>query len=83
LIVISPVVMGVDSSGAANATRHLIQATPWFPLENVGIVSVPLGFLVAIIATLLGREPDAENRFNELTVRAHTGLGAEGAAAHY
>lgn len=82
LIAVSPAVMGVDPSGAANATRHLIQARPWFPLENVGIASVPLGFLAAIIATLLGREPEAENRFNELIVRAQTGLGAEGAAAH-
>jgi cation/acetate symporter len=73
--------MGVDSSGAAIATRHLIQARPWFPLENVGIVSVPLGFLAAIIATLLGREPEAEDRFNELIVRAQTGLEAEGATA--
>jgi hypothetical protein len=34
------------------------------------------------VATLLSREPEAETRFNELMVRAHTGLGAEGAAAH-
>ena len=82
LIVIGPAVMGVDPPGAASAARHLIQAKPWFPLENVGIASVPAGFLAAIVATLLSKEPEAENKFNELMVRAHTGLGAEQAAAH-
>jgi len=32
----------------------------FFPYENVGIVSVPLGFLAAIIATLLTEKPAAE-----------------------
>jgi cation/acetate symporter len=54
-----------------------IMAKPIFPLENPGILSIPLGFLGAFIGTLLGREPEAESRFAELTVRANTGLGAE------
>ncbi|HEX5082302.1 MAG TPA: cation acetate symporter [Blastocatellia bacterium] len=53
-----------------------------FPLENPGIVSIPLGFLGAVIATLTGREPQAEEKFTELNVRANTGLGAEKASAH-
>ena len=69
--------MTVDPPGAVGAARHLIQRPPIFPLENPGIVSIPLGFLGAIIGTLLGREPEAESRFAELTVRANTGLGAE------
>jgi cation/acetate symporter len=48
-----------------------------FPLENPGILSIPLGFLGAILGTFLGREPRAEARFAELSVRANTGLGAE------
>jgi cation/acetate symporter len=63
LILISPSIMG--------ANRAL------FPLENPGIVSIPLGFLGAIVATLLKREPTAESKFDELIVRANTGLGAE------
>jgi cation/acetate symporter len=82
LIAIGPTTMGVDPPGAAAAARHLIQAAPWFPLENVGIVSVPLGFLAAIVGSLLGREPSAEARFDELIVRANTGLGAETAVGH-
>jgi cation/acetate symporter len=82
LIVAGPNVMGIDSSNVVGATRHVIQAQPWFPFENVGIVSVPLGFLAAFLGTLLGKEPSAEAKFNELLVRAQTGLGAEKATAH-
>src|SRR5215470_17191102 len=52
-----------------------------FPLENPGIVSIPLGFLGAVIGALTGREPEAEEKFTELNVRANTGLGAEKATA--
>jgi cation/acetate symporter len=53
-----------------------------FPLENPGIVSIPLGFLGAVVGALTGREPEAEEKFTELNVRANTGLGAEKAVAH-
>jgi cation/acetate symporter len=53
-----------------------------FPLENPGIVSIPLGFLGAALGALTGREPQAEEKFTELNVRANTGLGAEKAVAH-
>lgn len=82
LIVTGPNAMGVDPPNVAGAARHLIQAKPWFPLENVGIVSVPLGFLAAFAGTLFGNEPSAEDKFNEVLVRSQTGLGAEKAAAH-
>lgn len=82
LILIGPNIMGVDPPNAAGAARHLIQVSPWFRYENVGIISVPLGFLSAILATLVTREPAAEARFDELVVRANTGLGAERASAH-
>jgi cation/acetate symporter len=54
-----------------------IMSNPIFPLENPGLVSIPLGFLGAYVGTLIGREPEAEEKFAELTVRANTGLGAE------
>ncbi|MDT4895508.1 MAG: cation/acetate symporter [Acidobacteriota bacterium] len=77
LILISPSIMTVDPPGVVGAARHLIQRPPIFPLENPGILSIPLGFLGAVIGTLLGREPEAEAKFAELSVRANTGLGAE------
>ena len=83
LIVISPSIMGVDAPAVAKASRHLIQAPPIFPLENPGILSIPLGFLGAFIATLASRvDSDAERKFVELEVRANTGLGAEKFIAH-
>jgi len=77
LIVLSPSIMGVDAAGVTGAARHLIQSPPIFPLENPGILSIPLGFLGAVLGTLSGREPQAEERYDELLVRASTGLGAE------
>jgi len=77
LIALSPSIMKVDPPTVASAARHLIQRAPIFPLENPGILSIPLGFLGAILGTLLRREPEAESRFAELIVRANTGLGAE------
>ena len=53
-----------------------------FPLNNPGIVSIPLGFLLGYIGTISAREPSAEDRFTELEVRALTGAGAEGATHH-
>ena len=71
LILVSPSVM--DPGGAL-----MIKAEPLFPLKNPGIVSIPLGFLGAILGTLLSkRDPNAEAKFAELSVRAETGLGAE------
>ena len=77
LIMLSPSIMGVDPPGVTTTARHLIQSPPIFPLENPGIVSIPLGFLGAVLGTFLGREPAAESRYDELLVRASTGLGAE------
>jgi cation/acetate symporter len=54
-----------------------LMSPPIFPLENPGILSIPLGFLGAILGTLAVREPKAEEKFKELFVRANTGLGAE------
>lgn len=53
-----------------------------FPLDNPGIVSIPLGFLGAFIGTLISNEPESQLKFTELTVRANTGLGAEKATPH-
>ncbi len=55
---------------------------PAFPLQNVGIVSIPFGFLCAIVFTyigeLAGKDVLALQKFHEIDVRANTGLGSEG-----
>jgi cation/acetate symporter len=75
LIVLSPAVMGVDPPGAP--VRRLIQSRAIFPLENPAIVSAPLGFLAAIVVSLLTRDEGARRLHDELLVRAHTGLDME------
>jgi cation/acetate symporter len=82
LILISPSIMGVDAPTVAGSARHLIQAKPIFPLENPGILSIPLGFLGAFLGTLLGGGPSSADKWLELEVRANTGLGSEKASAH-
>ena len=83
LILVSPSLMAVDPpTVTGTAARHLIQAKAWFPLENPGILSIPLGFISAIVGTLISSEATAEEKFNELLVRSITGLGAEKAVVH-
>jgi cation/acetate symporter len=75
LIVLGPSVMGVDAAGVA--ARHLIQREPLFPLDNPALVSVPLGFLAAVLGTWAGgRKEQQQAPFSELNVRANTGLGS-------
>jgi cation/acetate symporter len=62
LIAVSPVLLG---------DRAL------FPLQNPGIVSIPIGFLAAVLGTLITRDRESEAMFDQLQVRATTGLGAE------
>jgi cation/acetate symporter len=56
-------------------------AHPAFPLQNVGIVAIPVGFLLAIVGTFIGElakaDRLAEVKFHEIDVRAQTGVGAE------
>ncbi len=82
LILISPSLMGIDPPTVTGAARHVFQAKAIFPLENPGILSIPLGFLGAIIGTLITSEVSSQEKFNELLVRSNTGLGAEKATAH-
>lgn len=53
-----------------------------FPLENPGIVSIPAGFLGAWLGTLLSGDRSSSVKFAEMSVRAHTGLGAEKPVSH-
>src|SRR5271166_3604141 len=82
IILVSPSLMAVDPPTVVGAARHIIQAKALFPLENPGILSIPLGFIGAILGTLLSNEPSSQEKFNELLVRSNTGLGSEKAGAH-
>ncbi|MEU5990846.1 cation acetate symporter [Spirillospora sp. NPDC047418] len=47
-----------------------------FPLENPGLVSIPIGFACAVAGTFLGRDKSDTERYDDLSVRALTGAGA-------
>jgi cation/acetate symporter len=74
LVVVGPNVMGPKG-------LMFKGSDPLFPLENPGIVSIPLGFAAAWLGTMLSREPASEKMYEELRVRSLTGLGAEEAEA--
>ena len=48
-----------------------------WPMNNPGIVSIPLGFLLGVIGTFVGKDRSSELRYNELSVRSLTGAGAD------
>ncbi|MER7752899.1 cation acetate symporter [Kitasatospora sp. NPDC097643] len=70
LVTFSPVVSGTKVALFPGVDFH------WFPLENPGLVSIPLGFLAGWIGTITSPEPADPDRFAELEVRALTGAGA-------
>ncbi len=50
---------------------------PLFRLKNPGIISIPLGFLMVVLFSLLTRDKRAEDLWEELYVRQNTGLHVE------
>jgi cation/acetate symporter len=76
LVFFSPVVSGkVDATGKSLSLFPAGTDFAWFPLENPGLVSIPLGFLCAYLGTVLSKEHD-EAKYAELEVRSLTGAGA-------
>jgi cation/acetate symporter len=84
LVLFSPVMSG-KTDPVTGENLSLLPASidiSWFPLENPGIVSIPMGFLLGFIGTLTTREREAVQDFDELEVRSLTGAGAEKAVSH-
>ncbi|MFE7115148.1 cation acetate symporter [Streptomyces sp. NPDC057654] len=48
----------------------------YFPLANPGLVSIPLGFLLGWLGSLLSKERPDARKYAELEVRSLTGYGA-------
>ncbi|MDW6063665.1 cation acetate symporter [Streptomyces sp. FXJ1.4098] len=71
LVLFSPVVSGnPKSSMFKDVDFH------WFPLENPGLISIPLGFLLGWVGSLLSKEEPDKAKYAELEVRSLTGYGA-------
>ncbi|MEO3814138.1 cation acetate symporter [Sphaerisporangium sp. B11E5] len=75
LVIFSPVVSSKKTSLFPTADFH------WFPLDNPGLVSIPIGFLAGYIGTVLSKEYNAA-KYAEIEVRSLTGAGAEKAVTH-
>ncbi|MFC7623238.1 cation acetate symporter [Microlunatus sp. GCM10028923] len=76
LVFFSPVVSGASTSLIPSVNFA------WFPLNNPGLVSIPIGFLCGFLGTILSKDRTSQARFDELSVRALTGAGAEKASPH-
>jgi cation/acetate symporter len=83
LIVFSPVVSGKPVDPATGKSPSMLQGVDfhWFPLDNPGIISIPLGFLLGWVGTVTSREFNAA-KYAEMEVRSLTGVGAETATHH-
>jgi cation/acetate symporter len=75
LVFFSPVVSGAETSLFPTGNWD------WFPLPNPGLISIPAGFFLGWLGTVISQERNDE-KFDELEVRALTGAGAEKAVAH-
>jgi len=69
-----------DLGGATTSIVGLEK--PLIELKNPGLISIPLGFVMVFLGSLLFRDKRAEEMWDELYVRQNTGIHAEGATAH-
>ncbi|MGA5195209.1 solute symporter family protein [Streptomyces exfoliatus] len=76
LVLFSPVVSGGSASMFKGVDFH------WFPLENPGLVSIPLGFLLGWLGSLLSKEEPDAGKYAELEVKSLTGVGVAAAVKH-
>ncbi|MFB7247448.1 cation acetate symporter [Streptomyces populi] len=70
LVLLSPVVSGSPESLFPGVDFQ------YFPLQNPGLVSIPLGFVAGWLGTITSAEPPDEAKHAEIEVRALTGAGA-------
>lgn len=76
LVLFSPVVSGAPTSMFKGVDFH------WFPLENPGLVSIPLGFLLGWLGSLFSKEEPDAGKYAELEVKSLTGVGVAAAVKH-
>ncbi|WP_394359468.1 cation acetate symporter [Amycolatopsis sp. SB7-3] len=83
LIVFSPAVSGKPVDPKTGKSASMIQGVDfhWFPLDNPGIVSIPVAFFLGWLGTVLSKEHN-QKKYAEMEVRSLTGAGAEKAVAH-
>ncbi|MFD0341541.1 cation acetate symporter [Streptomyces sp. NPDC127117] len=71
LVLFSPVVSGNPKTSMFKGVDFA-----WFPLENPGLISIPLGFLLGWVGSLLSKEEPDRGKYAELEVKSLTGVEA-------
>ncbi|MGW9021005.1 solute symporter family protein [Leucobacter chromiiresistens] len=77
LIALSPVVSGSETAMLGPDVDFAV-----FPLQNPGIVSIPLGFLLGWLGSVTSSRKESKRLAAEMEVRALTGYGAEPPVQH-
>ncbi|PPF73554.1 MULTISPECIES: cation acetate symporter [unclassified Pseudoclavibacter] len=77
LIVFSKVVSGAETAMLGEGIDFA-----WFPLNNPGIVSIPVGFFLGWLGSVLPQKKEDPRVAAEMDVRSLTGYGAEEAVEH-
>lgn len=77
LIFFSPVVSGTPTSLLGEGVDFA-----WFPLLNPGLVSIPMGFLLGWLGSVVSKRREDSRIAAEMEVRSLTGHGAEAPVAH-
>ena len=79
LIIFSPVVSGKPANPITGLSTSMITDPnidfSWFPLENPGIISIPLAFFLGWLGSVTSKEHFADKQA-EMEVRSLTGAGA-------
>ncbi|WP_068426761.1 solute symporter family protein [Piscicoccus intestinalis] len=86
LITFSPVVSGKPANPATGLSPSMVTNPAidfhWFPLENPGIISIPLAFFLGWLGSVTSKEFNAAKNA-EMEVRSLTGAGAENKALEH
>ncbi len=82
LILFSPVVSGKPIPEGATKSPSMLQGVDfhWFPLDNPGLVSIPLAFFLGWLGSVTDPTKSDVTKYAEMEVRSLTGAGAEKAA---
>jgi cation/acetate symporter len=83
LIIFSPVVSGKAPDPVTGKSASMLQGVDfaWFPLENPGLISIPLAFFLGWLGAVTDKERPNVAKFAEMEVRSLTGAGAEKSVA--
>ncbi len=85
LILFSPVVSGKPIPEGATKSPSMLQGVDfhWFPLDNPGLVSIPLAFFLGWLGSVTDPTKSDLTKYAEMEVRSLTGAGAEKATVSH